>query len=233
MIFSPTVQPPSIPSLATFDKTAPRFDINCSLCHYIPWGLVPLVLASAGGTEESRYAHLIRSLIPSVLIRLPCALRIRKHLVYCTTILTARSTERLARLERSITNQIQNHFDERRKRWRGSVTICLSKLCDIRSPTKADMQLSDVLDVFTALPQSGQVNSSLTSPPTTSTNSGKPMIKINEEHTTKKHEPAPQEMMYRSIRATPSASHIWRDLSEDPKSWEVAKAVMEGSGEKG
>ena len=54
---------------------------------------------------------------------------------------------------------------------------------------------------------------------------------MDEEHTTKKHEPAPQEMIYRSVRAAPSAGHIWRNLSEDPKSWE-AKAVMDGSGDR-
>lgn len=173
---------------------------------------------------------LIRSLVPSVLIRLPCALRTPKHLVYSTTILTGHNTERLARpsIERNITNQILNHFDERQKRWRGSVTICLSKLCAIRPPTKANMQLSDVLDVFTALPQSGQANSTLTSPPTTSADGDTPMAKMNEERTTKKHELAAQGTMYRSVRATPSAGHIWRNLNEDPKSWEVAKAVMEG-----
>lgn len=86
----------------------------------------------------------------------------------------------------------------------------------------------DVLDVFTALPQSGQANSTLTSPPTTSADGDTPMAKMNEERTTKKHELAAQGTMYRSVRATPSAGHIWRNLNEDPKSWEVAKAVMEG-----
>ena len=64
----------------------------------------------------------------------PCALRIRKHLVYCSMIHTAHSTELQARLsiERSIINLIQNHFDERGKRWRVSVTTCLSKLYAIR-----------------------------------------------------------------------------------------------------
>lgn len=58
------------------------------------------------------------------------------------------------------------------------------------------------------------------------------MIKMNEEHTTQKHAPAPQEMIYKSVRAPPSAGHIWRDLHKDSKSWEEAKAVMEGSGER-
>ena len=89
----------------------------------------------------------------------------------------------------------------------------------------ADKQNSDVVDVFTLMPHSGQANSSLIPPPTTS-NDGK-----DGEHTTKKHEPALQGMMYRSVRAAPSAGHIWRNLSEDPKSWE-AKAVMDGSGER-
>lgn len=94
----------------------------------------------------------------------------------------------------------------------------------------ADVQHSDVVDVFTLTPQSGQANSNLTSSPTASADMGKP--RMNEEHTAKKHEPAPQGTMYRSVRAAPSAGHIWRDLNEDPKSWEVAKAVMEGSGER-
>ena len=55
------------------------------------------------------------------------------------------------------------------------------------------------------------------------------MAKVDKEHTTKKPEPAFQGTMYRSVRATPSAGHIWRNLNEDPKSWEDAKAVMEGS----
>lgn len=59
------------------------------------------------------------------------------------------------------------------------------------------------------------------------------MAKLDEENTTTKHEPAPQESMYRSVRAAPSAGHIWRDLSGDPRNWEEAKAVMEGSGERG
>ncbi|KAF6239929.1 hypothetical protein HO173_001537 [Letharia columbiana] len=91
----------------------------------------------------------------------------------------------------------------------------------------------DVVDVFTLTPQSGQPNSNLNSQPTTSTDEGTPTAKMHEEHTREKHEPAPQRMMYRSVRAAPSAGHIWRDLNEDPKSWEVAKAVMEGSGERG
>lgn len=91
------------------------------------------------------------------------------------------------------------------------------------------MHLSDVLDVFTALPLTGQINSNLTSPATTSTDEGTPMAKVDKEHTTKKPEPAFQGTMYRSVRATPSAGHIWRNLNEDPKSWEDAKAVMEGS----
>ena len=87
----------------------------------------------------------------------------------------------------------------------------------------ADKQNSDVVDVFTLVPHSGQANSSLI-PPHATFNDGV-------EHTTKKHESAPQGMMYRSVRAAPSAGHIWRNLSEDPKSWE-AKAVMDGSGER-
>lgn len=59
------------------------------------------------------------------------------------------------------------------------------------------------------------------------------MAKLDEENTTTKHEPAPQGSMYRSVRAAPSAGLIWRDLSGDPKNWEEAKAVMEGSGERG
>ena len=59
------------------------------------------------------------------------------------------------------------------------------------------------------------------------------MAKFDPENTTKKHEPAPQSMDYRSVRAAPSAGHIWRDLNKDPKAWEEAKAVMEGSGERG
>ena len=59
------------------------------------------------------------------------------------------------------------------------------------------------------------------------------MAKSDEENTTAKHEPAPQGAMYRSVRGAPSAGHIWRDLSGDPKNWEEAKAVMEGSGERG
>ena len=101
------------------------------------------------------------------------------------------------------------------------------------SPTAADMQLSDVLDVITALPQSGQANSNLTSPPTTSADGATPMAQTGEVHTTKKIEPAAQGTMYRSVRADPAAGHIWRDLNGDPKSWEAAKAVMEGSGERG
>lgn len=90
----------------------------------------------------------------------------------------------------------------------------------------AEIQYSDVVDVFTLTPQSGQATASLTSPPTTSTNGDMQMAKIDEEHTMRKHEPAPQGTMYKSVRAAPSAGHIWRDLNEDPKSWEVAKAVM-------
>ena len=82
-----------------------------------------------------------------------------------------------------------------------------------------------MVDVFTLVPHSGQANSSLIPPPTTS-NDG-----VDEENTTKKHEPEPQGMIYRSVRAAPSAGHIWRNLNEDPKSWE-AKAVMDGSGER-
>ncbi|KAL9068078.1 MAG: hypothetical protein Q9161_006431 [Pseudevernia consocians] len=90
----------------------------------------------------------------------------------------------------------------------------------------------DVVDVFTLTPQSGRANISLTPPSTTSTDGGMPMIKTIEEHDTKKHEPTPRGTIYRSVRAAPAAGHIWRDLNEDPKSWEVAKAVMEGSGER-
>ena len=97
----------------------------------------------------------------------------------------------------------------------------------------ADLQYSDVVDVFTLAPQSGQVNSSLISPQITSINGATPTTEVSEEHTTKEHEPAPQEMTYRSVRAAPSAGRIWNDLSKDPKSWEAAKAVMEGSGERG
>ncbi|CAF9937261.1 hypothetical protein IMSHALPRED_011075 [Imshaugia aleurites] len=100
------------------------------------------------------------------------------------------------------------------------------------SPTLADMQLSDVLDVFTALPQSGQANGNFTSPPTTAADEGTPMASRNDAHTTKKQEPTPQGMMYRSVRTAPSAGHIWKDLNEDPKTLEVAKAVMEGSSER-
>lgn len=171
----------------------------------------------------------------AALTRLPCVLRTWKHLVSYTTILTARNTEQRARLsiEGIITNLIQNHFDERPKLSRGSVTTCLS-MCNavIRSPTLADMQLSDVLDVFTALPQSGQANGNFTSPPTTAADEGTPMASRNDAHTTKKQEPTPQGMMYRSVRTAPSAGHIWKDLNEDPKTLEVAKAVMEGSSER-
>ena len=95
------------------------------------------------------------------------------------------------------------------------------------------MQTSDVLDVFTSLPQSSHSNSNLNSPSATSTDKGMQMAKLDEENTTRKHEPAPQAVMYRNVRAAPSAGHIWRDLSGDPKKWEEAKAVMEGSGERG
>lgn len=48
--FSPTVQPPfkhfSGDNLSRTEPLPPR---------HIPWELVPLVLASAGGIEESRY----------------------------------------------------------------------------------------------------------------------------------------------------------------------------------
>lgn len=91
----------------------------------------------------------------------------------------------------------------------------------------------DVVDVFTLTAQSGQVNSSLTFPPNTSTDGVTPITKLNEEHTAKKHEATLQGKRYRSVRPAPSAGHIWRDLHQDPKSWEVAKAVMEGSGERG
>lgn len=97
----------------------------------------------------------------------------------------------------------------------------------------ADVQYSDVVDVFTLMPQSGQANSNLNSPPTTSSERGTPLASTNEEYATKKQEPTPQGKLYRSVRAAPSAGHIWRDLNGDPKSWEVAKAVMEGSGERG
>ncbi|KAL9132548.1 MAG: hypothetical protein Q9175_006274 [Cornicularia normoerica] len=91
----------------------------------------------------------------------------------------------------------------------------------------------DVVDVFTLTPQSGQADSTFTSPPTTSTDGVTLMAGMNEEQSTKMHEPAPQGMMYRSVRAAPSAGHIWNNLNKDPKNWEVAKAVMEGSGERG
>lgn len=97
----------------------------------------------------------------------------------------------------------------------------------------ADLQCSDVVDVFTLTPQSGQADSTFTSPPTTSTDGVTPMAGMNEEQSTRMHEPAPQGMMYRSVRAAPSAGHIWNNLNKDPKNWEVAKAVMEGSGERG
>ena len=97
----------------------------------------------------------------------------------------------------------------------------------------ADLQHSDVVDVFTLAPQSGQANSSLISPQITSIDGATPTADVSEEHPTKEHEPALQEMTYRSVRAAPSAGHIWNDLSKDPKSWEAAKAVMEGSGERG
>lgn len=173
----------------------------------------------------------------------PCTLRILKHLVFCSTILTAHNTALPARLsiERSTISQTLNHFDERGKPWRGSVTICLSKLDAIRSQqssyqhfllssrfTTADVTNSDVVDVFTLVPHSDQANNNLIPPPTTTNDRATPM---DEEHTIKKHEPAPKEMMYRSVRAAPSSGHIWRNLNEDPKSWE-AKAVMDGSGER-
>lgn len=91
----------------------------------------------------------------------------------------------------------------------------------------------DVVDVSTLAPQSGQANSSLMSPQITSTGGATPTAEVSEEHTTEEHEPAPQEMTYRSVRAAPSAGRIWNDLSKDPKNWEAAKAVMEGSGERG
>ena len=97
----------------------------------------------------------------------------------------------------------------------------------------ADMLHSDVVDVFTLAPQSGQANSSLISPQVTSIDGATPVGEVSEEHTTKEHELAPRGMMYRSVRAAPSAGQIWNDLSKDPKSWEAAKAVMEGSGERG
>ena len=170
-----------------------------------------------------------------VLTCLPCALRIPKHLVYCTMILTAHNTEQLARLstERSI-NQTRNQFDGREKRWRVSVTTCLSMfILVIPSLTIPDMQTSDILDVFTSLPQSSHSNSNLNSPSATSTDKGMQMARLYEENTTVKREPAPQDMKYRTVRAAPSAGRIWRDLSGDPKKWEEAKAVMEGSGERG
>ena len=97
----------------------------------------------------------------------------------------------------------------------------------------SDMQTSDVLDVFTSLPQLAQSNSNFTSPPATPIDKDTPMAKTNEKNTTKMHEPESQWAMYRSVRPAPSAGHIWRDLSRDPKSLEEAKAVMEGSGERG
>ena len=96
----------------------------------------------------------------------------------------------------------------------------------------ADTQISEVLDVFTSLPQSAQANSHISSPAAISPDEGTLMVKIDEENTTK-HEPVSQRSVYRSVRAAPSAGHIWRDLSGDPQNWEEAKAVMEGSGERG
>ena len=96
------------------------------------------------------------------------------------------------------------------------------------------MHTSEVLDVFTSLPQSGQANNNLTSPPATSADERTRIAKSSAESTpTKKRQPAPQEMKYKSIRAAPSGGHIWRDLSGDLKSLEEVKAVMEGPGERG
>ena len=97
----------------------------------------------------------------------------------------------------------------------------------------ADFQYSDVVDVFTLTPRSGQGNGDLTTPPATSADGGAPLAELKEEHTIKTYKPEPQGMMYKTVRAAPSAGHIWRDLNKDPKSWEVAKAVMEGSGDRG
>ena len=111
---------------------------------------------------------------------------------------------------------------------------CLSMCaCVITSTTIADRHISEVLDVFTSLPQSRQAESNLNASPATSTDGDTSSPKFTEENTTKKREPAPQGTIYRSVRAAPSAGHIWRDLSGDPKNWEEAKAVMEGSGERG
>ena len=193
-----------------------------------------------GFGRRDRGVEVCKSRLPSLLVltHFPCALRTPKPLVFCTTTLTARNTGQPARLEFTTTNKIRNHFDERQKRWRASVTICLSKLCAITFSLTfhlitADLQHSDVVDVSTLAPQSGQANSSLISPQITSIGGATPTAKVSEEHTIKEHEPAPQEMTYRSVRAAPSAGRIWNDLSKDPKSWEAAKAVMEGSGERG
>lgn len=98
---------------------------------------------------------------------------------------------------------------------------------------RADMQSSNVLDVFTSLPQSGQANSNLTSPPATSIDEDTTMAKINEDNAMKKHEPESPWTTYKSVRVVPSAVHVWRDLRKDPKKMEEAKAAMEGSGERG
>ena len=126
IFFSPTVQPPS----KTFNhKLLAPISLRHSLVTF--HGSLFLLSWLWPTGSRSRGTHLIRSLIPPILTSLPCALRIPKHLVYCTTILTAHNTEQLARLriERTITYQIRNHSDERRKRWRGSVTTCLS-MCE-------------------------------------------------------------------------------------------------------
>ena len=59
------------------------------------------------------------------------------------------------------------------------------------------------------------------------------MTKLDVENTTTKQQSEPRKDMYRSVRAAPSAGHIWRDISGDPKNLEEAKAVMEGPGERG
>ena len=104
--------------------------------------------------------------------------------------------------------------------------------CPIPYPVIADTQISEVLDVFTSLPQSAQANSHINSPAAVSPNEGTLMVKIDEENNAK-NEPVSQRSVYRSVRAAPSAGHIWRDVSGDPQNWEEAKAVMEGSGERG